>query len=209
MNNCEFKNQKDPTGCGKEAINIDTPDKTHESVTAPWSSYDCTADEDVYISRCAFNNVNRAIGTHNYSYGHAHKKIHIIACTIEDTKSDAIETMNWNDSEIKLCVIRDVAYGDDDGVQRAILAPGTRRLVIQRNTFSKMSRVAQFYPYCDNGDAAIYPYEPASYIAGNTYYDVDEDFIRMVSSIDFDDDESKSFNSRIDWGAYDTVDINN
>lgn len=30
-----------------------------------------------------------------------------------------------------------------------------------------------------------------------------------VHDIDFDDDESKSFNSRIDWGAYDTVDINN
>lgn len=66
------------------------------------------------------------------------------------------------------------------------------------NTFSYVNRVAQFYPYCDNGDHAIYPSETEDYIYANTYNHINEDFIRINSAANFVDTDADGFDDRID-----------
>ena len=67
-----------------EAINLDTPDKKTKGFTHDWSKYDCTANQNVKITKCIFSNLEKAIGTHQYSVKKYHTGITISDCTIKN-----------------------------------------------------------------------------------------------------------------------------
>lgn len=199
---CTFKSAKNAAGNAKEAINLDTPDLNTGGFTAPWSSFDKTADKNITISNCKFYDLYRSIGTHNYSYGHPHENITISNCTIKNMKSDAISAMYWKNSTIKDNTISNIAEGKN---YRAILGPGTDNITITGNTFSNMDRVAQFYSWKDDGysliDANITEDNISNIASGNnTYTDVNESFIRISSGWD-------SNANTPDWGNNEKVSL--
>ena len=180
IKDCKFKNQTDPDGTD-ECINIDTPDLLTGGFIQPWSSFDKTPNLNVTIKDCKFTNICRAVGTHQYSYGHPHKNIVIKNCTITNTKSHAIQAMNWWGATVKGCKISHVGKGKDDGAMSAIFCPGTRKITIKGNVFKDVFRVAKFYPYASKGQKKITPVESGSYFQGNTYSKIGEDFISFVT----------------------------
>ena len=104
ISGCTFMNIKDSKNV-REAINLDTPDSVTGGFTAVWSKMDCTADMNITIQNCVFKNMPRAIGTHNYSYGHPHKNITIKNCNISQVTSYGIGMMYWQNSHITGCKI--------------------------------------------------------------------------------------------------------
>lgn len=64
-----FLDSKSSPKLNKEAINIDTPDKSIKGFGCIWSSFDKTPNKNVLIKNNTFNNLDRAIGTHKYSQG--------------------------------------------------------------------------------------------------------------------------------------------
>ena len=83
VNNCTFTGYKASKRHTSEAINFDTPDKKTKGFTHDWSKYDCTANQNVKITKCIFSNLEKAIGTHQYSVKKYHTGITISDCTIK------------------------------------------------------------------------------------------------------------------------------
>lgn len=83
VNNCTFTGYKASKRHTSEAINLDTPDKKTKGFTHDWSKYDCTANQNVKITKCIFSNLEKAIGTHQYSVKKYHTGITISDCTIK------------------------------------------------------------------------------------------------------------------------------
>lgn len=150
VTNCSFTNAKGDTV--KEAINLDTPDKTTKGWSQPWSKFDKTPNKDVTISRCYFSNLGRSIGTHKFSSGKYHTNITIKNCTIKGMKKDAIRMMNWKSSKITDNVIS----GTKKGNFRAILGSGVYYPVIKDNKFINFDRAVQFMPWKNSGPGKNY-----------------------------------------------------
>jgi hypothetical protein len=93
VQDCNFSNITGDTI--REAINLDTPDKVTGGFTANWSTYDCTANYNVLITRCTFSSMGRAVGTHNYSGNHTHDYVTITDNTLNNMYSYGIGMMNW------------------------------------------------------------------------------------------------------------------
>jgi len=191
ISNCKFNNVKNESKYYmKEAINLDTPDLKTQGFSAPWSSFDKTANDTVTISNCTFTNMYRAIGTHNYSPNHPHTNITITGCTIDNMKSDAISAMYWKDVKITNNNINTVAHDKNNSGYRAILGPGTDNITITGNTFTNMNRVAQFYPWRDLDNPSykiIYPNiteQNKADIKNNTYNNISENYIRVITDWD-------------------------
>lgn len=174
IENCSFTSL---TGAkSKEAINLDTPDASTGGFNQPWSSLDKTPNEGVTIKGCSFDKVMRAIGTHQYSYGHSHKNIIVENCTFRcNTNSDyCIRTLNWDGAMIRGCTFNDSHC--------AINCPGGRNITITGNTFRNNSyRVIWFYPWKSGKQSHLMPYETQSMIYSNTYTGMSEDFIRYCT----------------------------
>ena len=95
VNRCTFTGYKASKRHTSEAINLDTPDKKTRGFTHGWSQYDCTPNQNVQITNCIFSNLEKAIGTHQYSVEKYHTDISISDCMIKNCVSGGIEMMNW------------------------------------------------------------------------------------------------------------------
>jgi hypothetical protein len=149
-----FQNHKTSRTGMKEAINIDTPDKSTGGIHVIWTSYDCTPNLDVIIRNNSFTNLERAIGTHKYSEGKYHENIQILDNTIDITTSDAIRIINWKKPTITGNNISNVNSGDS--TDRAILASGIIHPVIKGNTFIDSARPIQLMPWKNRNAGSQY-----------------------------------------------------
>lgn len=100
ITNCTFKNYKASANGNKEAINLDTPDKTTNGWSQKWSKYDCTPNIDVTIESCTFTNLERAVGTHRYSIKKYHTNVKLLNNTVKNVRS-AFFGLNWKTPTIK------------------------------------------------------------------------------------------------------------
>lgn len=183
VKNCTFKNHKDSYNNNKEAINLDTPDKSTNGFYADWSSYDKTANENVTISDCVFKDLERSIGTHKYSQNKLHTNVQILNNTITNCDQDAIRIMNWEEPIIKGNTITNV--GNKKTGLRAILISGVINPQISDNVFKSVSRPMQIIPWknIDDGDEYDIIYSSISdacleIMKNNDLIDGDEYFIR-------------------------------
>jgi len=181
VSGCSFSAETNGGTNIKEAINLDTPDLTTAGFTAPWSSFDKTANTEIMIRDCTFTHLCRAIGTHKYSYGHPHTAVTVTGCTFTDLSNAAITPMYWQDSYITNNTFDETAAGTG---RRSIFAAGAARLTISGNTFSGMDRAEQFYCWSDSGYPVIYPEVNAAQVTDNTYINVYEPFLRVNESWD-------------------------
>ncbi|OPJ59523.1 right-handed parallel beta-helix repeat-containing protein [Clostridium oryzae] len=152
--NNRFEGSKPSPNLNKEAINIDTPDRTTNGWSQQWSKYDKTPDKDIYITNNEFINLDRAVGTHKYSGGEYHQSVVIRDNKIENTRSDAIRVMNWKDTVIENNEIKNVA--NKSGIYRGILASGAINPTIQGNFIEEASRPIQFMPWKNSGPGSKY-----------------------------------------------------
>lgn len=92
-----FKNYKyDGKPAGKEAINIDLPDKNTGGFNAVYTSYDCTPNDTLVIQNNIFDNLPVAVGSHMYTPGKQHKNIKILNNKIRKCDFYAIRMDNWS-----------------------------------------------------------------------------------------------------------------
>jgi len=168
---CSFMNHKDSYSNGKEAINIDTPDKSTEGFNVVWSAQDKTPNKNVKIQKCTFKKLERAIGTHKYSGGKYHTKIEITNNKITECDNDAIRMMNWTDVVMKGNTISKVGKSGDG--KRGVLASGVSRINIVDNVFDQVSRPMQFIAWKNTGKGEQYK------ITYNTLTDAEMDSLKQ------------------------------
>lgn len=200
ISNCTFCGHK-PSSTGiKEAINIDTPDRTTEGFHEIWTSYDCTPNKDIIIQKNMFDNLERAIGTHKYSEGKYHENVQIIHNTISNTDSDAIRILNWTKPVIKDNEIRMVSGGSNNGSYRAILASGVKDPVITDNTFAEVARPIQIMPWKNSGPGSQYAVtyneiaeDKIALMQKNTLIQVGEEFIRFNKTYNVFDRDTERY----------------
>lgn len=138
----------------KEAINIDTPDKTTAGWSQKWSTYDKTPNKNVTIENNDFQNLDRAIGTHKYSGGKYHDYLIIRHNSINITRSDAIRVMNWSNAIIEDNYIKNVCNANPG--KRGILASGAINPTFRNNIFENVGRTIQFIAWKNDGPGSQY-----------------------------------------------------
>lgn len=185
IRNNTFRNSKPSEKENKEAINIDTPDKSTLGWNQKWSKFDKTPNSYMVIENNTFYNLDRAIGTHKYSGGKFHDQMIIRNNSIEKMRKDAIRVMNWSNSVIENNTIRDVAPSSANN-NRGILASGAINPTFKNNTLVNMPRPIQFMAWKNSGHGSQYDitYNKLSDknikdLATNTIIGYDEDFIRI------------------------------
>ncbi|MBK3495023.1 right-handed parallel beta-helix repeat-containing protein [Viridibacillus sp. YIM B01967] len=149
-----FTNSRASANKNKEAINIDTPDKTTAGWSQNWSKYDKTPNQKITIENNKFKNLDRAIGTHKYSGKMYHDKVIIRNNDIDKTRLDAIRVMNWSNAVIENNIIQNVANGN--AVTRGILASGAVYPTFKSNTFITVGRTIQFMAWKNSGPGSQY-----------------------------------------------------
>ena len=103
ISNCTFKDQKADKDIllGKsepcEAIQLDP---LYEEIFDNYNSYDRTPTKNVEIFNCTFQNLNRAIGSHNLLVGNFFSNINIHNNTFNNIKQQAVATLSWYSSKI-------------------------------------------------------------------------------------------------------------
>lgn len=184
IENNTFSGHKPSRSGIKEAINLDTPDRSTGGIHVGWTSYDQTPNLEVIIRNNRFSNLERAIGTHKYSEGKYHENIQILNNTIENTESDAIRIINWKTPTITGNTISNVKEGS--GTERAILASGLIHPNIRDNTFKNVARPIQLMPWKNNGPGGEYnitynevDYTEIEFMLKNFLEQVREPFIRV------------------------------
>jgi hypothetical protein len=154
IRNNEFINSKPSLKRNKEAINLDTPDRSTEGWSQEWSKFDKTPNKNVTIGNNQFYNLDRAVGTHKYSGNKYHNNILIINNKIEKMRQDPIRVLNWSNSRIEGNVIVNVDNGY--GSYRGILASGAINLCCKNNSFEKVARPIQFMPWKNSASGEQY-----------------------------------------------------
>lgn len=153
----QFLDATPTTRRSAEAVNLDTPDALTDGFGSPWSNLDGTPNERVLIQGNLFNNLIRAIGTHNYTAGRYHADIVVRGNTLTNFINDPIRVMNWVNGVIEDNTFDGVwcpAFNNDC---RAILASGAINPRFANNRISNMVRAIQFMPWQNAGKAAVYP----------------------------------------------------
>lgn len=170
----------------KEAINVDTPDKTTLGWSSKWSNFDCTANNRLNIINNEFRNLDRAVGTHKYSGGHLHTNVIIRGNTIDTMRNDAIRVMNWKTPIIENNAIRNVAINNPK--KRGILSSGAIHPKIRNNTFTNVGRAVQFIAWKNSGPGEQYDEikdvlsnEEKDLLKTNQLFNTTESFIRISS----------------------------
>ncbi|MGE7624800.1 right-handed parallel beta-helix repeat-containing protein [Viridibacillus sp. NPDC096237] len=149
-----FTNSKAAANKNKEAINIDTPDRTTAGWSQKWSKYDKTPNQNITIEKNKFKNLDRAIGTHKFSGKMYHDKVIIRNNHIDKTRLDAIRVMNWSNAVIENNIIQNVANGNS--AIRGILASGAINPTFKSNTFNTVGRTIQFMAWKNSGPGSQY-----------------------------------------------------
>lgn len=182
ISNNKFMYSKASKNKNKEAINVDTPDRTTLGFGAKWSNFDKTPNVNMLIENNYFYDLDRAIGTHKYSGGSLHDKIVIRNNKIEKMRQDPIRVMNWSNTIIENNHIKDVSGTN----RRGIFASGAINPVIQHNVFEDMPRAMQFMPWRNIGHGSQYDiiYNKLSNsnieaLKTNTVINTEEDFVRI------------------------------
>jgi hypothetical protein len=198
IDGCTFNNHKDSDNNNKEAINLDTPDKTTEGFHCSWSSYDRTPNKNITIQNNVFTNLERAIGTHKYSENKYHTYVKIINNQITSCDQDAIRVMNWSSPTIQYNVIDTVASGS--GSYRAILVSGVSNPIIKENTFKNTARPIQIMPWKNSGPGSQYAItyntltsENITDMLNNTLINVGERFIRYNKTYQVYDKDTEKY----------------
>ncbi|MBQ4529102.1 MAG: right-handed parallel beta-helix repeat-containing protein [Lachnospiraceae bacterium] len=179
--------------CFREAINLDVPDKATGGIWRQWiKKYDKTPNDNVTITENTFTNLNRAIGSHNFTPGSAHTNIKITNNIIEKTKNDSIRLINYKNLTISGNTFRNIAGGKDDpNYKRAIFLSGVNNATITNNTFKNVNRSIQInvYQYSDKKPYAdiiknnITEANKELMKSTNKLINVGEDFIRYSNNI--------------------------
>lgn len=200
ITNCVFKDFKD-TGADKEAINIDIPDKNTEGFSGTFSSFDNTPNEDIIISKNVFENLPVAVGTHMYTPGRMHNRIHITNNTIKNCKCYGIRIMNWKDSEVTGNTISNVRSTKMEAL--AFLVNGMKDCMIFENKVSNCDRfmiikVAVFSDETIKAHPALADYAPLE----NKVKSADVIF-NTISNIDYEGDiyysNTLDFSDKVYW----------
>ncbi|MFB6469234.1 right-handed parallel beta-helix repeat-containing protein [Cytobacillus sp. Hz8] len=147
-----FAESKVSPNVNKEAINIDTPDKTTNGWSSKWSKFDKTPNQDVFIEYNTFSNLDRAVGTHKYSGGKYHENVVISNNKINNTRSDAIRVMNWSNAVIEDNTIENVENG-----KRGALVSGAIHPTFQHNIIKNAGKTFQFIAWKNSGPGSQYP----------------------------------------------------
>lgn len=109
-----FKNYKYVgEASGKEAINIDLPDKNTGGFNAVYTSYDCTPNDTIIIRNNTFDTLPAAVGSHMYTPGKQHKNIQILNNNIRNCDFYAIRMDNWKNPIITGNTISGIGSGDE------------------------------------------------------------------------------------------------
>jgi hypothetical protein len=150
----EFINSKASANQNKEAINLDTPDKSTKGWDHPWSKYDKTPNRNIKIINNLFKNLDRAIGTHKYSEGKYHDKVVIQKNMIDTMRQDPIRVMNWSNAVIENNTIKNVVNGS--GTYRGIFASGALNPTFRNNYFENVARPIGIMPWKNIGPGSNY-----------------------------------------------------
>lgn len=129
-----------------EAINLDVPNTLTRGITALWSRYDDTRNQDISIRDNLFEDVDRAIGSHQFVRGVYHDNITIEGNIIRRSRSDAIRLWNWRNPIIRNNTFDTVTGNSDSRPLRGILGTGAIDPVIEGNRFINTGRAMQFFP---------------------------------------------------------------
>lgn len=194
--NCKFSNQiQNSYSASTEAINIDTPDKVTGGFHQDWSSYDKTPNSYITFSDCTFSNVQRAIGTHQYSQNKYHNNITISNCTFKNCYNGALGVMNWKNSTVTNNLFDGVGKDTKGNITnknyithvRGIFVTGSSDIKISDNVFKNTYECMRFFPCENKGYDITYnritDKEYQSY-AKNNYYsgkNVDEPYVKIYN----------------------------
>lgn len=155
IENCKFIGSKGDVI--KEAINLDTPDKSTGGWSQKWSKFDKTPCTNVRINACYFANMGHAIGTHKYSYGYPHTNIQITNCTIVGTRGEeGIRMQNWVNPVI---ANNTISGNNSSGNLQGIIGRGVSYPTITNNRISGFRKYAIFLrDGWNNGKGNKYPH---------------------------------------------------
>lgn len=154
ISDCTFQNAKKSEGLNKEAINLDTPDLTTKGFNCFWSSQDKTPNKNVVIKNCHFSNLERGIGTHQFSANKYHTNIKIAQCTF-DKVSVPIFGLNWRNVQIAnndMQTIRKIGSIYDGN---SIFLAGVKEVTIRGNSIQDFQQ--PYIKECYNVSQHYYP----------------------------------------------------
>lgn len=187
IRNNKFMYSKPSVNYVKEAINIDTPDRSTLGWSSEWSQFDKTPNSNMLIENNTFYDLDRAIGTHKYSGNKYHDRIVIKDNKIDKMRSDPIRVMNWSNSIIEGNFIKNVSPSDSNN-NRGILASGAVNPTFYNNVFVNVPRAMQFMVWKNSGPGSQYDTtyndlskENINALKMNTIVNGVEDFIRINS----------------------------
>lgn len=198
IRNNVFKGSKPSPGFNKEAINIDTPDRSTQGFNVVWSKQDKTPNRDMLIENNRFEDLDRAVGTHKYSGGMLHDKVVMRSNKIDRMRSDAIRVMNWSNAVIEDNTIQNVNAIKANN--RGILASGASNPTFRNNLFINVPRAMQFMVWKNSGPGSQYAIinntlneQNVEDLKTNRIVDFKEDFIRINTVYDKFDKSSTEF----------------
>lgn len=151
IKNSSFKNAKDNASSIKEAINLDTPDRTTNGWSQQWSKFDAYPNTNVLIEKNEFSNMPRAIGTHKYSYKKLHNQVVIRSNIFYNLRKDPIRAMNWSNTLIEKNTFKMSKKHAETFNANGIIANGTINPTIRNNTFDYFNTAVSFTPHVNNG----------------------------------------------------------
>lgn len=183
INNCTFKNQIQPKdNSAGECINLDTPDKVTGGFSQKWTSYDCTPNMDVTISGCTFSDVQRAVGTHQYTQDKYHTNITVDNCSFQNCKYGAIVAMNWANTTITNNSFNGVGYNQKGELVNPNYYTSCRAIsffgcidgiFVDNNIFQNCYQIGAVNFHSANGYDTTYcqfSQEALEYLARHNYY---------------------------------------
>lgn len=151
VKNSTFKYAKDPLYSVKEAINLDTPDRSTKGWSQEWSKFDAQPNSHVLIENNTFEDIPRAVGTHKYSYKKLHDRITIRQNKMVNLRSDYIRALNWSNAVIEKNTFTMSSKNKRNEVVKGIAASGTKNPTIRNNTFNYMAISMMFFTFSNTG----------------------------------------------------------
>lgn len=188
IKNSSFKKSKQIVGHDKEAINLDTPDRSTKGWSQEWSKFDRQANDTVLIENNTFSGLDRAVGTHKYSDKKLHNKVTLRNNKISGMRSDSIRVMNWSNATIENNTISLPASTKANASIRGILVSGAKNPTFQNNTFRHIPRPMQFIVWKNSGAGTTKEIKNTlsaankNALANNRVYNAQENFIRITNN---------------------------
>lgn len=130
-----FTGHTDSTQNDKEAINLDTPDKNTGGFGRGWTSYDATANENIFIRNNTFTDLESGIGTHSYTPNKWHTNVVIEGNQFAELDHSAIRMMNWKNTTVRNNSFTSVGKSNN----YALTLSGVNNPVITGNTFTNVN----------------------------------------------------------------------